>query len=109
MAESAIGLYKTELIRRRTPWRNPDQVATLEYIDWFNNRRLHGQSATCRRRSSRRCSTPRRPRRESKAEGLYRTQGASLVQEFVALRPQSQEVLTRVRSRSYSSPIRRSR
>ena len=45
MAESAIGLYKTELIRRRGPWRKPDQVefATLEYIDWFNNRRLHGE------------------------------------------------------------------
>jgi len=45
MAESAIGLYKTELIRRQGPWRNPDQVefATLEYIDWFNNRRLHGE------------------------------------------------------------------
>ena len=45
MAESAIGLYKTELIRRQGPWRNPDQVefATLEYIDWFNTRRLHGQ------------------------------------------------------------------
>jgi putative transposase len=43
LAESGIGLYKTELIRRRGPWRNPDQVefATLEYIDWFNNRRLH--------------------------------------------------------------------
>ena len=43
--ESAIGLYKTELIRRRGPWRSPDQVEfdTLEYIDWFNNRRLHGQ------------------------------------------------------------------
>ncbi len=45
MAESAIGLYKTELIRRQGPWRTPDQVefATLEYIDWFNNRRLHGE------------------------------------------------------------------
>ena len=45
MAESAIGLFKTELIRRRGPWLNPDQVefATLEYIDWFNNRRLHGE------------------------------------------------------------------
>ncbi len=45
MAESAIGLYKTELIRRRGPWRDPDQVefATLEYIDWFNNRRLHSE------------------------------------------------------------------
>ena len=45
MAESAIGLYKTELIRRRGPWPSPDQVeiATLEYIDWFNFRRLHGE------------------------------------------------------------------
>jgi putative transposase len=45
MAESAIGLYKTELIRRHGPWRSPEQVeiATLEYIDWFNFRRLHGE------------------------------------------------------------------
>ncbi len=45
MAESAIGLYKGEVIRRQGPWRTPDQVefATLEYIDWFNNRRLHGE------------------------------------------------------------------
>ena len=43
MAESTIGLYKTELIYRRRPWRTPEQVeiATLEYIDWWNNRRLH--------------------------------------------------------------------
>jgi transposase InsO family protein len=34
---------KTELIRRRGPWRGLDQVemATLEWVDWFNNRRLH--------------------------------------------------------------------
>jgi hypothetical protein len=44
VAESAIGLYKTELIRMRGPWRNIDDVelATLTYVDWFNNRRLHG-------------------------------------------------------------------
>ena len=43
LAESTIGLYKTELIRRRGPWRTLDdvEIATLEYIDWFNNRRLH--------------------------------------------------------------------
>lgn len=43
MAESTIGLYKTELIYRRGPWKTPEQVeiATLEYIDWWNNRRLH--------------------------------------------------------------------
>jgi transposase InsO family protein len=43
MAESTIGLYKTELIHRQRPWKTPEQVefATLEYIDWWNNRRLH--------------------------------------------------------------------
>lgn len=43
LAESEIGLFKTELIRRHGPWRNVDQVeiATLEWIDWFNHRRLH--------------------------------------------------------------------
>ena len=42
LAESVIGLYKTELIRPRGPWRDLDQVeyATLEYVDWFNHRRL---------------------------------------------------------------------
>lgn len=45
IAESTIGLYKTELIRRRAPWRTVDDVelATLEYVDWFNHRRLHGE------------------------------------------------------------------
>ena len=40
-AESLIGLYKTELIRRRGPWKGLDDVelATLEYVDWFNHRR----------------------------------------------------------------------
>lgn len=43
LAESEIGLFKTELVRRRGPWRTPEQVelATLEWVDWFNNRRLH--------------------------------------------------------------------
>ena len=42
MAETVIGLFKTEVIRRRGPWRNIDDVeyATLEWVDWFNNRRL---------------------------------------------------------------------
>jgi len=42
LAESVIGLYKTEVIHRRGPWRNLDAVeyATLEWVDWFNNRRL---------------------------------------------------------------------
>jgi putative transposase len=45
LAESTIGLYKTELIHRRGPWRTIDdiEIATLEDIDWFNHRRLHGE------------------------------------------------------------------
>jgi putative transposase len=44
LAESTIGLYKTELIRRRGPWHALDDVelATLEWVDWYNHRRLHG-------------------------------------------------------------------
>lgn len=42
LAETIIGLYKTEVIHRRGPWRKLDDVeyATLEWVDWFNNRRL---------------------------------------------------------------------
>ena len=42
LAETINGLYKTEVIRRRGPWRHIDAVeyATLEWVDWFNNRRL---------------------------------------------------------------------
>lgn len=43
LAETVNGLYKTELVQRHGPWRNLDELelATLEYIDWFNRRRLH--------------------------------------------------------------------
>ena len=42
LAESVIGLYKTEVIQKLGPWRNRDSVefATLNWVDWFNNRRL---------------------------------------------------------------------
>ena len=42
LAESVIGLYKTEVIDRRGPWRHAEAVefATLNWVDWFNNRRL---------------------------------------------------------------------
>ena len=45
MAESFNGLYKWELIYPKGPWRGLDDVefATLTYVDWFNNRRLHGE------------------------------------------------------------------
>ena len=43
LAETFNGLYKSELIWRKGPWRNLEHVewATLNYIDWFNNRRIH--------------------------------------------------------------------
>ena len=42
LAESVIGLFKMEVIRRRGPWRSLEAVefATLEWVDWFNHRRL---------------------------------------------------------------------
>ena len=42
LAESVIGLFKTEVIRRKGPWKSLESVeyATLEWVDWFNNRRL---------------------------------------------------------------------
>jgi transposase InsO family protein len=42
LAESVIGLFKTEVVRRRGPWRNHEDVefATLEWVWWFNHHRL---------------------------------------------------------------------
>ncbi len=42
LAESVLGLYKTEVILRRGPWRHLEAVefATLEWVEWFNNRLL---------------------------------------------------------------------
>lgn len=46
LAESAIGLYKTELIKPRRPWKGFDdlELATAEWIDWFNH--PHSSTAT---------------------------------------------------------------
>jgi putative transposase len=43
LAETTIGLSKTELVRRLGPWRSIDdlELATLEWVDWYNHRRLH--------------------------------------------------------------------
>jgi hypothetical protein len=42
LAESIIGLFKTEVIQRKGPWRHLEAVefATLTWVDWFNTRRL---------------------------------------------------------------------
>ena len=43
LAESTIGLYKTELIKPQGPWHNKSEVeiATATWVEWYNNRRLH--------------------------------------------------------------------
>lgn len=43
MAESVIGLYKTECVRHEGPWRGVDdlELATLSWVHWFNETRLH--------------------------------------------------------------------
>jgi putative transposase len=45
LMESTIGLYKTELIKPQRPWKTLSHVelATAEWVDWYNHRRLHGE------------------------------------------------------------------
>ena len=47
LAETVMGLYKTELIRRRGPWRTAEQVelATAAWVEWWNRRRLHSAAS----------------------------------------------------------------
>jgi putative transposase len=44
LAESVIGLFKTEMVQRRAPWRTAEQLelATARWVEWWNQRRLHG-------------------------------------------------------------------
>jgi putative transposase len=44
VAESTIGLFKSELINQKGPWKTIEQVefATLQWVDWYNHQRLHG-------------------------------------------------------------------
>lgn len=45
MAEALNSLYKAELVRNRGPWVsiNGVEIATAEWVDWWNERRLHGE------------------------------------------------------------------
>nr|WP_281254318.1 DDE-type integrase/transposase/recombinase [Sanguibacter antarcticus] len=45
LAEAFNSLFKAELVRNKGPWKSIDdlEIATAEYIDWFNHRRLHGE------------------------------------------------------------------
>lgn len=50
LVENINGLYKTELIHRRVPWKTKASVelATFEWVSWFNHQRLLGSIATLR-------------------------------------------------------------
>ena len=64
LAESVIGLFKTEVIRRLGPWRNLDGVefATLTWVDWFNIAALaRADRLRCRRRNTKRATMSRPP------------------------------------------------
>ncbi len=58
LAETINGLYKTELVHRQGPWRNIQELemATLGWVDWFNNRRLLVPSETSRQQRLKRTS-----------------------------------------------------
>jgi transposase InsO family protein len=68
LAETINGLYKTEVIKKKGPWKTLEEVefATLEWVDWFNNPGCSNPSDMFPRRSSKRCSIveksrPKRP------------------------------------------------
>ncbi|MBV7700268.1 integrase core domain-containing protein [Streptomyces sp. TRM70350] len=46
LMESTTGLYKTEIINPMRPWKTLSHVelATAEWVDWYNHRRLHGET-----------------------------------------------------------------
>jgi putative transposase len=44
LAESVIGLFKTEVVKKRGPWKTVDELelATARWVEWWNQRRLYG-------------------------------------------------------------------
>ena len=83
LAETINGLYKAEIIHRRGPWRSLEAVefATLEWVDWFNNRRLLEPIGNIPLAKPRNAITPcwnTLPVADSfKPNGLRRTRGGS--------------------------------
>jgi transposase InsO family protein len=80
LTETVIGLFKTEVIRRPGPWRNLAvvEIATLEWVDWFNTRRLLEPIGTSRppkqktatMRTERRCLEALKTRTAQLCSGL---------------------------------------
>ena len=82
LAESVIGLYKTEPLRNRGPWKGLDdlELATLESLDWYNHRRLHGELGHVpppNRRPATTLNNPQQQRLRLKLNSLRKTRGDS--------------------------------
>src|SRR6185295_47273 len=77
------GLFKTELIKPRGPWRTVEQVeiATLEYVGWFNHRRLFqacGDIPSVELEQATTVNTPPSPRPATHPVGLRTRRGDSI-------------------------------
>jgi len=86
LAESTIGLYKTELIKPHGPWHNKNEVeiATAAWVEWYNDRRLHEACgyrlpATDRVRDPVRARRPDQSGRLTPVTSLYQTRGGSVL------------------------------
>ena len=77
LAETINGLYKAEVIHRCGPWRSFEAVefATLEWVDWFNNRRLLEPIGISRPLKPRNCFTPRGSRCPWRRDSNQRASG----------------------------------
>ena len=89
MAESVNGLYKTELVRRKGRWRGREdlELATLEWVDWFNHRRFHGAIGYVPPAESRPTGTVHQSQRwlGLNKPSLHKTRGGSIFQQPASL------------------------
>ena len=89
LAGAVNGLYTAEVIRKNGPWRSLEQVelATAEWVDWWNQRRLHGAVSDippAEFEALNYRSTAPLTRPDSKPPSLHKTQGSQVA---VILRP----------------------
>ena len=84
LAETINGLYKAEMIHRRGPWKTREAVelATLEWVSWFNYNRLLGQLATSRRPRQKR-TTGKSKRAKVSQDNLEPKQRRGLNHEYI--------------------------
>ncbi len=94
LTESTIGLYRTELLKPRRPWRTLSyvEIATTEYIDWYNHRRLHGEIGHIPpvEQEVNHYLTTAKPQVTTNNGDLYGTRSGSVVHRMVTSAPQRQ-------------------